>query len=88
MDFLSIEPIIKLILKGRLDGFIAPPSFEASSFEKFDIDKKVKQQSYSSIEDLPLYLGPSNKSVWFEYRADIETALKETLQEKSITQKG
>lgn len=85
MDFLSIEPIIKLILKGRLDAFISPPSFDEKSFEMYDLEKKIKQQPYSYIEDLPLYLGISNKSAWFEHRDDVESALKEVLQRKPVT---
>ncbi len=72
----------------RLDVFISPPSFDDKSFEAFDLDKKIKQQPYSSIEDLPLYLGVSNKSAWFEHRVDLEGGLREILQEKSSPQKS
>lgn len=79
-DFLEIDKIVSLILKGRLDVFIAPPSFDASSFKDIDKEHKLVKQPYSHIEYLPLYLGISRKSPWFLKRKNLEEKLKEIIK--------
>lgn len=75
LDFLSIEVIARLILKQRLDILIAPPSFDEASFIKVDPSMKLTKQPYSHIENIPLYLGLSNKSAWFAHQNYLEEVL-------------
>jgi polar amino acid transport system substrate-binding protein len=79
-DFLEVDKIVNLILKGRLDVFIAPPSFDENSFKKIDKDGKLVQQPYSHIENLPLFLGISRKSPWFQKRLLLEKKLQEVIE--------
>jgi polar amino acid transport system substrate-binding protein len=83
LDFLEVENIASLILKGRLDVFIAPPSFDENSFKSVDVENKLMKQPYSYVENLPLYLGISRKSLWFEQRETLENNLKEIIESKN-----
>ena len=77
VDFLSIDTVSKMILKGRIDTFIAPPSFNEKNFEKIDVERRITQQPLVNKQPMPLYLGISKSSNWFEYRQ----VLEETLQQ-------
>lgn len=82
LDFLDVENIANLILKGRLDVFIAPPSFDENSFKSVDVDNKLTKQPYSYVENLPLYLGVSRRSIWFEQRDILEKKLKDIVESR------
>ena len=74
-DFIDVNVIAKMILKDRLDVFIAPPSFDEESFSQVDTEKKLRRQPLAHIETLPLYIGLSRRSDWFQHKAHMEKAL-------------
>ena len=80
LDVLTIEAIESLLLKGRLDVFIAPPSFDANSFKNKDSKQRLTQQPYSHVEDLPLYVGLSRKSKWLSHTDVIEKRLNNLIK--------
>ena len=68
VDVLTIQAIENLILKGRIDVFIAPPSFDEDSFKGKNAKSKLSLQPFSHIEKLPLFVGISRQSNWFKHR--------------------
>ncbi len=82
IDIISLDVVINLILKDRLDVFISPPSFNEKSFEAIDLNNKVSRQPYSHIEPTPLYIGLSKKSPWIAYKEKMEKSLMDIVKTK------
>ena len=79
LDFLSIDTVSKMILKGRIDTFIAPPSFNEKNFENIDVDRRITQQPLLNKQPMPLFLGLSKSSNWFEHRKILEETLQQVI---------
>ncbi|TAP40669.1 transporter substrate-binding domain-containing protein [Alteromonas sp. KUL49] len=79
VSLLVVEDLVNMMLAERIDVFIAPPSFDLSSFTHVDTQQRIKQQPYEVAIDMPLFLGVSRKSDWTAYSSELEKAMLEIL---------
>ena len=76
VSLLRLEDMVKMMLAGRIDVFIAPPSFAERDIAPFDTQGKIKRQKYDYMKKMPLYLGLSKKSPWLNHKKTLENILK------------
>ncbi|QOL25636.1 transporter substrate-binding domain-containing protein [Thalassotalea sp. LPB0316] len=78
---LDFEIMVNLMMNGRIDAFIAPPSFAIEHIEPFDPEGKIVKQDFDHIVDMPLYLGISKKSGWVNEQSALEQSLENILSQ-------